>query len=77
MTRHSRASHRLRMTLLQSNDWPGNVRELENVIQSALICTDGESIEPEDLPERFRGKEFFENASFPSWARFERLLREF
>src|SRR5262249_54842094 len=30
--------------------WPGNVRELENVIERAVILSDGESIAIEDLP---------------------------
>ena len=31
---------------LCSYDWPGNVRELENVIETAMLECDGESIEP-------------------------------
>lgn len=37
-----------RQKLLQY-DWPGNVRELENVIQRALILSDGTSIDDDDL----------------------------
>jgi len=37
-----------RSRLLQHN-WPGNVRELENVIQRALILSDGTQIDAEDL----------------------------
>ncbi len=35
--------------------WPGNVRELANVIEQALVFTDGELIPPEALPEALRG----------------------
>ncbi len=31
-------------------DWPGNVRELENVIQHAIVMSDGNMIKSEDLP---------------------------
>ena len=31
-------------------DWPGNLRELYNVIERAVILSNKEAIEPEDLP---------------------------
>jgi two-component system response regulator HydG len=34
--------------------WPGNVRELGNVIEQALVFTDGDRITPEALPEALR-----------------------
>jgi two-component system response regulator HydG len=34
--------------------WPGNVRELGNVIEQALVFTDGDQITPEALPEALR-----------------------
>ncbi len=34
--------------------WPGNVRELENSVESAIVLSSGEIINPEDLPERIR-----------------------
>jgi two-component system response regulator HydG len=37
--------------------WPGNVRELANVIEQALVFTDGERIQAEALPEALRGDE--------------------
>lgn len=36
--------------------WPGNVRELENVIESAVHMTDGETIDYEDLPQHFHSE---------------------
>lgn len=36
--------------LLQSHPWPGNVRELANVLEHAVILSDGQCIRPEDLP---------------------------
>jgi two-component system response regulator FlrC len=37
------------MAKLKIHDWPGNVRELENVIQRALILTDGRDISADDI----------------------------
>jgi len=34
---------------LVAYDWPGNVRELENVIQRALVISDGDYIDAEHL----------------------------
>lgn len=39
------------MKCLMSYDWPGNVRELENLIERASVCSRGEVISAEDLPE--------------------------
>jgi DNA-binding NtrC family response regulator len=38
-------------------DWPGNVRELENVIQRAIVLSEGQTLEPSSLPVAFRGAE--------------------
>jgi DNA-binding NtrC family response regulator len=35
---------------LEAYAWPGNVRELRNVIERAVLISDGETIAPEDLP---------------------------
>jgi len=42
------------MEVLLSYPWPGNIRELENVLERALVLTDGTSISVEDLPEAVR-----------------------
>jgi DNA-binding NtrC family response regulator len=42
------------MAALIDYSWPGNVRELENIIQSAIILTEGDSIGLEDLPDAFQ-----------------------
>ncbi len=38
------------LRLLYEYPWPGNIRELENVIQRAVVMTDGKEISTRDLP---------------------------
>ena len=38
------------MQILKQYAWPGNVRELQNVIERAIILSDGPGIDPKELP---------------------------
>ncbi len=38
------------LTLLQRYNFPGNIRELKNILERAVILTDGDKIMPEQLP---------------------------
>ena len=40
----------LALASITSYPWPGNVRELENVIERAVVLTDGDAIDVEHLP---------------------------
>jgi len=42
---------------LSSYHWPGNVRELENVIERAVLVSDGNSIDGHDLPPTLQMKD--------------------
>ena len=45
------------MSHLVSYGWPGNVRELENVVERAMVLTEGECIDVEHLPQGVRDRE--------------------
>jgi len=42
------------LRLLQAYDFPGNVRELRNILQRARLLADGNTIEPNHLPDELR-----------------------
>ncbi len=42
------------MSVLLRYSWPGNIRELENVLERALVLTEGPVLTVEDLPETVR-----------------------
>jgi two-component system, NtrC family, response regulator HydG len=42
------------MAMLEAHEWPGNIRELENMIQQAVLMSQGAVLLPEYLPEALR-----------------------
>lgn len=55
--------------------WPGNVRELENVLGSACMTTESETIDVTDLPEYIRERQVIEvrdEETFPTLEQVER-----
>jgi DNA-binding NtrC family response regulator len=54
--KHKRPACRIHggaMAALQEHDWPGNIRELQNVIERAVVISDGPEIGIEHLPRQF------------------------
>jgi DNA-binding NtrC family response regulator len=49
------------MEVLRSHAWPGNVRELENVMEAAVVLSEGDVITPEVLPLEVGGKQRVED----------------
>ena len=43
------------MECVERYDWPGNVRELQHAVQRALILSQGDQVQPADLPDEVRG----------------------
>ncbi len=59
------------MRILERYHWPGNIRELENVIQRAIIMSDG-VIEVKDLPEQLKYQIHFPDTGFVPLKEMER-----
>jgi DNA-binding NtrC family response regulator len=38
------------LNIMINYDWPGNIRELRNIIERAVLLSEGELIKPSDLP---------------------------
>ena len=47
--------------------WPGNVRQLRNVLDSAVVMADGDSIEPSDLALRDTGSGTLDTLEIAQW----------
>jgi Nif-specific regulatory protein len=45
------------MAFMVNYDWPGNVRELENAIERAVVLSDSDLVQPDDLPESILEKD--------------------
>lgn len=54
--------------------WPGNVRQLRNVIDSAIVMFDGDTIEADDLGLRDAGMEVTDSLRLEVWE--QKLIRE-
>lgn len=54
---------------LLSYHWPGNVRQLRNVIDSAVVLADDNTIEPRDLGLRDSGSDQLDSLKIEDWER--------
>jgi DNA-binding NtrC family response regulator len=52
------------MDVLMGYEWAGNVRELQNVIERAILISDGSMILPEHLPDGIKASASFQQQSF-------------
>jgi len=71
------------MMALKTFAWPGNVRELENILEQAVLFSDGETILPGNLPPhitesafKLEGMSFFNMPLREARERFERQYLE-
>ncbi len=70
------------LEFLNNYPWPGNVRELENLMERLVILTDGDTVELEDLPQRFQASTSLgletESLDFPGeGVNFTQALKDF
>jgi len=55
--------------MLVAYSWPGNVRELENFMERLSILCEGQTVEPEDLPEKIQ-----RNAGMPEQEKVQQII---
>ena len=65
------------LKLLMDYRWPGNVRELQNIIERAILITDGTTIFPEHLPEGLKAVNTFVSEVLDKTLSIEDYTREF
>lgn len=65
------------LTALRAYDWPGNIRELQNVMERALLISEGEGIGVKHLPVNFHAKEQFSVVSLDRELSIDEYARTF
>ncbi len=68
------------LDVLMDYEWPGNVRELENVIERAVVLSNGPRIDAELVPENVRSSKRFQMPQFivpPEGISFRDVITDF
>ena len=65
------------MDIMTNYGWPGNVRELRNVIERAILISDGDLIGPEHLPVGIRAEDSFQHRVFSEKLSIEDYTKAF
>ncbi len=65
------------LRLLTDYNWPGNVRELKNIIERAVLVTDGDTIRAEHLPEVMKSTPSFLSEAFLNGLSIEDYTKQF
>jgi DNA-binding NtrC family response regulator len=65
------------MDVMVNYEWAGNVRELQNVIERAILISDGDLIEPQHLPVGMRPEEAFAGQVFANKLSIEDYTKTF
>jgi DNA-binding NtrC family response regulator len=65
------------MDILMNYEWAGNVRELQNVMERAILISDGDLIRPEHLPGGIKDKASFHHQAFDQKLTIEEYTKAF
>jgi DNA-binding NtrC family response regulator len=65
------------MDIMMNYGWAGNVRELQNVIERAILISDGDLIRPEHLPVGMKAEAPFQHRAFDKRLSIEDYTKEF
>jgi DNA-binding NtrC family response regulator len=65
------------MDVLRNYEWAGNVRELQNVMERAILISDGDLIRPEHLPGNIKDQASFHHQAFDQKLSIEDYTKAF